>query len=205
MSTTETYRPDSGDRFALWAFLATGVVIAAATLWGAVARIIEVLPNRDVEVLGEFAGTVAQAPIGPDGASVDVALDQAVLTVPSLPGASLDAIVIQQVVLAAGVIAVVACLVWLIRNVAARETFSRRNTRLVGWAGGIGFAVYVAVPFLGNMAANGGFARLSAGTFDNVVMSANPFGIVLVAFLVAMAGTVFAIGDRLRRDADGLV
>lgn len=189
----------------LWAFVVVGVLIAAATLWASIARIAEVLPNRDVEVLGVFADTTAQAPIGPDGAAVDVGLDQAILTVPSLPAASLWALVAAQVVLAAAVIAVVICLVWLIRNVAAGQLFSARNTRLVSWAGVAGFVAYAAVPFLENMAANGGFARLSEGSFDNVVLTARPLGLVMLAFVVAMAGTVFAVGDRMRRDTEGLV
>lgn len=205
MATVETYRPSKGDRVSLGLFAVFGVAIAAASLWSAVARILEVLPNTDVEVRGEFAGTTGQAPIGPGGAPVDVALDRATLTVPSLPDASLWALVAAQVVLATTVVVVVGCLVRLIRDVAAGEIFSPRNTRLVGWAGGVGFLGYAAVPFLENMAANGAFARLSDRTFDNVILTAEPLDLVMVGFVVAMAGTVFAVGDRLRRDTEGLI
>lgn len=205
MSAAETYRPGRSDRVSLWAFVAVGIVIAGVTLWHAIARIVEVLPNRDVEVPGVFAGTIGQAPIGPDGAPVDVALERAVLTVPSLLDAALWALVAAQVVLAATVITVVTCLVVLIRDVTEGRIFSSGHTRLVGWAGSVGLAGYAAVPFLENMAANGGFARLSDRTFDNIVLTMDPFGLVMLAFVVAMAGTVFAVGDRLRRDTEGLV
>lgn len=193
------------DAVSLWLFAAAGAVIAAWVTSSAVGRIIEVLPNRDVAVLATFAGTPAEAPIGPDGAPVTVALDQAVLTVPALPAASQWAIVIQQLVLMVAVIVGVAALVWLIRNVARGVVFCRTNTVLVATAGFVGLGGFVAVPFLGNMAANGGFAVLSERTFDNVIMSVDPFALVLWAFAVALLGTVFSIGERLQRDTEGLV
>ncbi|UOE27609.1 hypothetical protein [Agromyces soli] len=193
------------DRVSLWLFAAAGAVIAAWVAWSAVTRIIEVLPNRDVAVLATFAGTPAEAPIGPDGAPVPVALDQAVLTVPALPVASQWAIVIQQLVLMVAVIVGVAALVWLIRNVARGVVFCRTNTVLVATAGFVGLAGFIAVPFFGNMAANGGFAVLSERTFDNVIMSVDPFALVLWAFAVALLCTVFSIGERLQRDTEGLV
>ena len=108
-----------------------GVGIAIWAAWSAVARIIQVLPNRDVSVLGEFAGTKADAPIGVDGAPIAVELDRALITAPALPVASLWALVIQQVVFAVAVISVVVCLVWLARNVSRSRVFSRTNTVLV--------------------------------------------------------------------------
>lgn len=194
-----------GDAVALWAFMAAGVVIAAWAVWSAVARIIEVLPNRDVPVLAEFAGTSADAPIGVDGAPVAVELDRAFITAPSLPVASLWALVLQQVVVMVAVVGVVVCLVWLARNVSRSVVFSRTNTVLVTTAGITGLLGWFAVPFLGNMAANGAFAVLSERTFDNVILSVEPFALILAAFVVALLGTVFVVGERLQRDTEGLV
>lgn len=205
MAELETHRVSRKDRFGLWCFVAFGVVMAAVSVIGAIARIVEVLPNEDVTVTADFAGTAAQAPIGPDGSEVAVELDRAVLTVPSLPGASVGAIVIQQVVLAVGVIVVVWCLTLLVRNMAAGRIFSARSTRYATGASVAGFVTYASVPFFGNMAANGAFARLSDRTFENVVMSANIGGLVLAGFLAALASTVFAVGDRVRRDTEGLI
>ncbi|MFF2494326.1 hypothetical protein [Agromyces sp. NPDC058064] len=194
-----------GDAVALWAFMAAGVAIAAWAVWAAVGRIIEVLPNRDVPVLAVFAGTTADAPIGVDGALIPVELDRAIITAPSLPAASLWALVLQQVIVMVAVLGVVVCLVWLARNVSRSIVFSRANTVLVTAAGITGLAGYFAVPFLGNMAANGAFAVLSERTFDNVILTVEPFALILAAFVVALLGTVFAVGERLQRDTEGLV
>ena len=193
------------DAVGLWIFMAAGAALAVWVTWAAVARIIEVLPNRDIQVLGWFSGTPAEAPIGVDGADVIVELEQAVVTAPELPAASLWALVIQQVVLVIAVLTVVGALVWLSRNVSRSIVFSRTNTVLISTAGIVGLAGYFAVPFFGNMAANGAFAVISERTFENVIMTLDPFSLVLAAFVVALLSTVFAIGERLQRDTEGLV
>ncbi|GAA1752993.1 hypothetical protein [Agromyces humatus] len=209
MATTTHANPrhsiTRADAVSLWLFMAAGAAIAVWVTWTAVARIIAVLPNRDVAVLAPFAGTPAEAPIGPDGAPVTVELEQAVLTVPELPIASVWAVVIQQVVLVVAVVAVVTALIWLSRNVARGVVFCRTNTVLVATAGTVALLGYFAVPFFGNMASNGAFAVLSEHTFNNVIMTVDPFALVLGAFVVALLGTVFAIGERLQRDTEGLI
>ena len=203
--TIQTHTIKRGDAMSLWIFMIAGVGIAIWTVWSAVARIVEVLPNRDVSVLAEFSGTTAEAPIGVDGAPIAVELDRAVVTAPALPVASLWALVIQQVVFVVAVLAVVVCLVWLARNVSRSRVFSRTNTVLVTTAGLTGLIGYFAVPFFGNMAANGAFAVLSDRTFDNVILSVEPFALILAAFVAALLSTVFAVGERLQRETEGLV
>ncbi|KQQ93944.1 hypothetical protein ASF62_07145 [Leifsonia sp. Leaf325] len=205
MSSTEKHVPSRGDRIGLWAFAVAGAAIAVWAVWASVARIIEVLPNRNVSVLAEFAGTEAQAPIGPNGTDATVELDRALITAPSLPVASLASLIIQQIVIAAAVVIVVACLIWLIRNMTTGAVFSRTNTVLVGVAGFTAFAACLVAPFFGNMAANGAFARISDRTFDNVYLAAAPLDIVIIGFIVALAGTVFGVGERVQRDTVGLV
>lgn len=205
MFRIESDRISRGDQVGLWAFVVFGVLTALATVWSVGVRIAEVTANRDVQVAADFAGTTAQAPIGPDGSAVELVLERATLTVPSLPGASVAALVIQQMILAVGVVTVVICLSLLIRNISAGQVFSATSTRLVTVASIAAFATYAAFPFFGNMAANGAFARLSDRSFDNVVMSADIGGLVMGGFAAALASTVFAVGDRLRRETDGLV
>lgn len=205
MSVDETRRISRSDQVGMWFFAAAGVVIGIVLSVRAVARIVEVLPNQDVTLTGEFAGTPAMAPIGPGGDAVSVGLEHATVTAPSLPAASLAAIVIQQVALIVGVIVVLTCLVWLMRNIVRGEVFSALNTRLVGVATTAGFLTYAAIPFFGTMAANGAFARISDREFDNVVMSIDVSGLVLAGFLAALISTVFAVGDRVRRDTEGLI
>ncbi|SFR84406.1 hypothetical protein SAMN05428970_2988 [Agromyces sp. CF514] len=204
-STTQQYRPSRADLVGMGAFLVAGTVIAVWAVVAAVLRIIEVLPNRDVQVPAEFVGTVAEAPIGPDGASLPVVLDRAAVTADSLPALSLASLVIEQAIAATTVVVVVACLVALSWSVMRGRVFSRRNTRLVTIAGFTGLLGYAAVPFFGNMAANGAFAVVSERTFDNVVMSVDLAPYLLLAFVAALATVVFSIGDRLRRDTEGLV
>jgi hypothetical protein len=198
-------RISRADRVGMWILMAAGAAIAVTTAVMAGIRLAEVLGNHDVEVLGEFAGTLAQAPIGPDGALVEVELDRAVLTVPSLPVAAVGALVLQQLAVVATVWTLVATLGLVTLSALRGRTFSRRNTRLVGAAGIVGVLGFAAVPFFGNMGANAAFAQLSDYTFSNVVMSVDLFPYVLGAFVAALAGTVFAVGDRLRREAEGLV
>lgn len=205
MSDDETYRASTGDRRALQFFAVMGVGIAAIVTWRAIARIIEVLPNRDVTVTGVFEGTPAMAPIGPGGESVGVDLQRATLTVPSLPGASLGSIVIGQILLAVGVIVIVTCLIGVTRELAAGRIFSTLSTRLVSVASVMGVATYAGVPFFDNMAANGAFARLSDRTFDHAYMAADLTGLVVVGFGAMLASSVFAIGNRIRRDTAGLI
>lgn len=205
MRTAPSYTIKRSDAVGLWIFMVAGAAIALWTGIAAAQRIMEVLPNTDVAVLAQFAGTVASAPIGVDGAPVDVELDRAMLTVPALPVAALWAIIIQQVMVVITVLTVVVALVWLGRNVTRSIVFSRTNTVLVSTAGIVGLVGYAAVPFLGNMAANGAFAVLSERTFNNVIMSVEPFSFLLLAFVAALMSTVFAIGERMQRDTDGLV
>lgn len=205
MTDTDVARQSRGDTIAIWAFMIAGAIIAVASVWGAVARIVEVLPNHDVRVLAEFAGDSVDAPIGPGGGALPVELEQGFVTVPSLPAIGIAVIVLQQIAAAATVVTVVVCLVLLSRGILRGTVFSRRNTALVATAGIVGLLGAAAVPFFGNMAANAAFARLSDGDFDNVLISIEPFPYILAAFIVALASTVFAVGDRMRRDTEGLV
>jgi hypothetical protein len=53
MNTTTT-PPEikRSDAVGLWIFMAAGAALAVWVTWAAVSRIIEVLPNRDIQVLG---------------------------------------------------------------------------------------------------------------------------------------------------------
>lgn len=204
---TASARPvvSKGDRVALMALMIAGLALAVGSLIAAVVRIVEVLSGGAIEVFAEFAGTPALAPIGVDGADVPVALDTAVLTVDNLPVASVGAIVIQQVLMAATVVTVVVCLLLLARGVLQDRVFSRANTRLVTVAGMTALLGAAAYPFFGNMAANGAFAALSERTFDNVLMAIDVSALLVLGFVGALASTVFAVGDRLQRETEGLV
>lgn len=195
-------RPDAA---ALIGFMVSGAVIAVWVVVNAVRRVLEVIPNRDVPVTAVFDGTPAQAPLGPDGAAVTVELATARLIAPELPVASVIALVIEQIALVATVLVVVGALLWLTKNIVRGTIFSRTNTALVSTAGIVGLLGFCAVPFFANMGANGAFAWISDRTFDNAVMSVDLFPLLLLAFIAALASTVFTVGDRLQRETAGLV
>lgn len=197
--------PSRSDSIGIWFFMIAGLGIVAWAVVTAAMRIAQALTADEVAVLGEFEGTPAETPIGPDGAPVAVELDRAFLLTDELPVASLVSLVASEVVFALTVAVVVGCLVLLSASTLRGQVFSRRNTRLVGTAGAVGLIGAAAVPFLGNMAANGAFARISEGTFDNVIMAVDLMPFWLGAFVVAIIGTAFAVGERLQRDTEGLV
>ncbi|MCR2825528.1 DUF2975 domain-containing protein [Microbacterium sp. zg.Y909] len=204
-ATTTGRALSTGDRFGLMFMMIAGAALTVGTVVAAVARIVDVLTAESVQVLAEFVDTPALAPIGVDGADVAVELDTAVLAVSDLPVASLWSIVIQQVLMVAAVLIVVVCLLLLSRSVLRDRVFSRTNTRLVTTAGLTAILGAAAYPFFGNMAANGAFAALSDGTFNNVLMSVDLASLLMLGFVAALASTVFTVGDRLQRETEGLV
>ena len=82
------------------------------------------LPGRDVAVFAEFAGTVAEAPIGPDGAPLPVVLDTAYVTAPAASRASPSARSSSgRSSLALTVVGVVGCLLLLAWNILRGRMF----------------------------------------------------------------------------------
>lgn len=204
MDATNAHRPSRGDRWSIWLFITAGTAIVIWTIVGAVMRCVELLSPGSVQVHAEFIDTVVDAPIGEGGAAVPVSLESAVLTVDALPAASVVAGVLGQFALVVTTATIVVCLVLVSHGMLRGEVFSRRNTVLVTAAGLTGLVGVAAVRFFGNMVANGAFARL--GDFDDhAVLSIEPFPFVIAAFVVAVVGTAFSIGDRLQRDTTGLV
>lgn len=148
----------------------------------------------------------AAATIGPDGASVPVELTGAVVTAPSLPLASLWALFLSEGIFAAAVVAVVVLLLILCIGILRGEIFSRRHTRLVVAVGIVSLVAAFAVPFFHNMVANGALAWLSERTYDRGLTQQIDLPIlIVVGFVAALSSTVFAVGDRLQRDTEGLV
>lgn len=205
-STATPYRVLSrGDAIAMSVFFVAGAVFVVASAISAVSNIIGLFTGSATRVFAEFAGTPAQAPVGPDGASVTVELDSAYLLAERLPIASVVALVLEQVVVVAAVATVVTTLLLVMWSILRGRVFGRRNTTLIGTAATAGFAGVALAPFFGNMGANGAFAVISAGDFDNVILSANLTQLFGIAFLGALGTTVFMVGDRMQRDTEGLV
>jgi len=195
-----------GDTASFWFFVVAGVAIAIWAVVRSIANIAAAVPNRDVRVAAPFLDTVAQAPLGPDGAPVPVELTGGVITAPSLPPASLGALFIAEGLFAAVVVTVVTLLLLLTSDILRGRIFSRRNTGLVSAAGVVTLVGVAGVPFFQNMVANGAIAYLSDRTFDRgAVQLIDVPSLIGIAFVAGLAGTVFAVGDRLQRDTEGLV
>ncbi|KTR95700.1 hypothetical protein NS220_05385 [Microbacterium testaceum] len=195
-----------GDTASFWFFVVAGVAIAIWAVVRSIANIAAAVPNRDVRVAAPFLDTVAQAPLGPDGAPVPVELTGGVITAPSLPPASLGALFIAEGLFAAVVVTVVTLLLLLTSDILRGRIFSRRNTGLVSAAGVVTLVGFAGVPFFQNMVANGAIAYLSDRTFDRgAVQLIDVPSLIGIAFVAGLAGTVFAVGDRLQRDTEGLV
>lgn len=193
------------DASAMWFYGLLGAAFVVYTGVQAVVRIIEVVGGTDVRVFAEFAGTPAQAPIGPDGAAVTIELDTAYLLPQALPVASSAALIIEQIIVVLAVSTVVGALLVVTWGVLHGTVFSRRHTALVAVAtGGALFGMLVA-PFFANMGANGAFAWISERSFDNVILSANLVQWFGVAFIGSIVTTAFSVGDRLQRETRGLV
>lgn len=195
-----------GDTGSFLLFIVAGVAIAVWAVISSAATIVAAAGNRDVRVPIDFLDTVAQAPIGPDGASVPVELTGAVVTAPSLPLASLWALFLSEGIFAAAVVTVVVLLLILCIGILRGEIFSRRHTRLVVAVGIVSLVAAFTVPFFHNMVANGALAWLSERTYDRGLTQQIDLPIlIVVGFVAALSSTVFAVGDRLQRDTEGLV
>lgn len=195
-----------GDTVGFVLFLVGGLAIAVASVVQTVINLANVLPNRDITLLAPFVATEAQAPLGPNGAAVTVQLDSASVTVASLQAPSLVALVISHILFAVTMVTVVTLLLILCLGVLRGRIFSRAHTALVTGAGVVAIAGMYFVPFFHNMAVNGALALVSDGTYDRAVVgTVDVLTIFTVAFVVALAGTAFAVGDRLQRDTEGLV
>lgn len=195
-----------GDTASFWFFVVAGVAIAIWAVVRSIANIVAAAPNENVRVAAGFFDTVAQAPIGPNGAPVPVELGDGVITAPALPPASLWALFIAEGLFAAVVVTVVTLLLLLTSDILRGLIFSRRQTALVSAAGVVTLVGVAGVPFFHNMVANGAIAWLSEGTYDRGTIQLIDLPTLIgIAFVAGLAGTVFAVGDRLQRDTEGLV
>ena len=84
------------DVVALWFFLVVGAALVVMTTVFAVVRVVDAFTATTIRVPAEFTGTLAEAPVGPDGAARAVELDSALLIADGMSVAGRSAIVIEQ-------------------------------------------------------------------------------------------------------------
>ncbi|WP_341955393.1 hypothetical protein [Microbacterium sp. LWH13-1.2] len=201
MTSTKNRTLSRGDTGALIGFCIAGVAIAAYITVFSIIRIVELARGVDVPVLAEFIGskTPVDLPLT-TGDSISVGLDSAVITAPQLPTVAAVPGIMGQIAQILTIVVVIGCLIVLARSVLAGRVFSRRNTALASTAGITGLVGFAAVRFFDNMLANATIAHITDNGVENAVISVEPFTFVLAAFVLALIGTVFVVGDRLQRD-----
>jgi hypothetical protein len=204
MQADTTSRPTRSDRVDLWTVIVVGGIVAVFTIVFAVIRLAGILPNSAVEVLVPFVNTPASLPIGPGGEDVNVEVDQAVLTASGLPGSIVAFLTVAVIIDAAMTLAIVVCAGILCRNLMKGRAFSRANTRLVIASAIVLVAGTALGGFFQTLGANGALAAAGDGSFDGVVTSGSLVPYFIATGLAAVA-LAFKAGERLQRDADGLV
>lgn len=203
MSTPRS-TPDRADRWGLYLTVAVGAAAAVATLGATAARLAEVLGGTGIPVLVPFVGETATLPIGPDGASREVAVDQAVVTVTDPAAATFFALVAQPIVTGLAVLAGIILLSLYCLRVARGRAFDRGTVRLVG-AGAVVLLVGWGLGSLfRTMGVNGTLAAVSAGTYEGILFETD-FAPFFAALALGAIGAAFQVGHRLQRDTEGLV
>lgn len=205
MSTQEKGALSRGDKASLVAFCLAGAAIAVVVAVQSFARIVELARGIDVPVVVEFLGDRVEVPLAEGGTGIPVQLDQATITAASLPPIATVPGIIGQVLQLVTVVVVIGCLILLSRSIFRGVVFRRRNTALAMTAGLTGLFGFAAVRFFDNMLANATVAVVTDNQVDNAVITVEPLTFILAAFILAVIGTAFAVGDRLQRDTEGLV
>jgi hypothetical protein len=194
-----------GDKVSLVAFCIAGAAIAAYISVFSIIRIVGLGSGSAVPVMLEFVDQPVEVPLGPGGADITLELDRAAITAAELPPSATVPGIIGQVLQILTIVVVIGCLLLLARSILTGSVFSRRNTALVMTAGITGLFGFAAVRFFDNMLANATVNAIADNAFDTAVMSVEPFAFILGAFVIAVIGTAFAVGDRLQREMEGLV
>jgi hypothetical protein len=192
------------DQVAMFVTVSLAVLGIVGTGWAAAARLLEVLPGRDVPVLVPFMHETAPLPIGPDGAPVQVDVTQAIVTVPEPAAATWFALVAQPIVAGFATAAVIALLAGFAWNVARGRAFRRANVRIVWTAIVILMAGWILGGLFTTMGVNGALSAVSDYGYDGVRFSTDWAAVWGILALGAI-GAAFQVGERLQRDTEGLV
>jgi len=200
----ETRMLPRSDRIAMYITVVIGALGIVLTATRAITRLIEVAPGRDIPVLVPFVDETAALPIGPDGAAVEVAVGQAVVTVPQPAPATLFALWAEPIVFALAIIAGIVVGALFCLRLARGRAFERGTARLVFIGASILAAGWFVGAMLTNMTVNGALSAVSDYTYDGITFSVD---VVPVFGLLALGaiGAAFQIGERLQRDTEGLV
>ncbi len=202
--TDNVARLDRNDRIALYLSIILAAVAIVLAGWGAAQRLIEVAPGHDIPVVVPLSGEQAALPLGPDGAAMTVNVETATVVVQDPASATLFALwaepIVQFLAIAAGM--VVAAMFFL--RVARGRAFERGTAALVTIGASIVAGGWFVGSILNNMTTNGALSAVSNYTYDSVTFTADLAPFIWILVLGAVAGAL-QLGERLRRDTEGLV
>jgi hypothetical protein len=201
---TETRMLPKSDRVGMYLAVGIGAIGIVLTAAQAIARLGEVAPGHDIPVLVPFVDESATLPIGPGGAPLEVAVDQAIVTVPDPAAATLFALWAEPIVVALAIIAGIVVGALFCLRLAGGRAFERGTARLILIGTGILAVGWFVGTMLTNMTVNGALSAVSDYTYDGVVFSTDFVPLFGVLALAAI-GAAFQIGERLQRDTEGLV
>lgn len=203
-TTTESATLPRSDRIGMYLNIGLGAIAIGITIWQVIVRLIEVFPGRDIPVQVPLFDQTASLPIGPDGAPIDVAVDQATILVSDPAAATLFALYAHPIVFGAAIVATIALLSLFCWRLARGRAFERSTTRIVMATLGVVAVGWLTTSILKQMSINGALAAVSDRTYETSTMT---FDILPVLGILGLGVVALAlqIGERLKRDTEGLV
>jgi hypothetical protein len=204
LTPTPTPTLDRADRIVMYLCVLVAAVVIALASWGAVQRLAVVAPGHDIPVVVPLSGERAALPLGPDGAAVTVDVDTATVVVADPAIATLGALWAQPLfgLLTVAAAMVVAAMFFV--RVARGRVFERGTARLVFIGAGIVAGAWFVGGILTDMTTNGALSAVSDFTYNSVIFRADLSPLMWVLVLAAVGGAL-QLGERLRRDTEGLV
>lgn len=200
-----TRAPWFTSRSDLWSVLLVGGAVIVWQAIGLVVSVARIVPNRDAPVEVMITGAPVGLPLGPGGAVLPATVDTATLQVSDMPVATYLAALGAAAVPPLATIGVTVCVLLLCRRMLAGQFFSGTTTRLItavslliggGWLAWFGCSV---------LASNGVLAQVADRAVTDQITFQLSWTPVLASMAVGALAAAFHAGDRLQRDAEGLV
>lgn len=200
---SDTPQLDRSDKVGLYGSIVAMGVGAVIAVISAVARLTEVAPGTDVPVTVPLAGETAQLPLGPDGSLIPATVETATVIVAEPAPATLFALWAQPIWSSLIVIVGLALAALFFRRLASGAIFDRGAANLAFIAGGVVAVGWVGSTILTNMTTNGALSAISDYDYDSVTFSVSLVPALGVLLLGAL-GTGLQLGEKLRRETEGL-
>ena len=204
MAPSTTTSLSRSDRIGMYLTVAICLIAAVFLSWSVIQRVAEVAPGTDIPVLVPFMDETAPLPIGPDGAPVEVEVDQAVVTVSDPAPATFFALIAEPVVVGLTTLGGILLLCLFCINLARGRAFSSSTVRIVFTAAGVLIVGWVLGSLFRTMGVNGTLAAVSDGSYEAMLLEFD-FAPLFGTLALAAVGAAFQIGHKLQRETEGLV